>query len=342
MGDAVRRAHDLRSCGIAARIADGDRRALRCGAWLAAWPRRCSINRASRPSLGILLRDGRQRRREGASAGSKPSSCSTELVRARRRMSPKLRGLRRGLSPGPLTFANGLATDRGARRARPLRQMRVSPAVRRAIASSLYVWNRATARAARGRLSAAGRTCSLCVRAMRLWPRPHGRLFDFDATQAAARRRLTRLRRWPREQLCAQCGPLRARPRRLACRASASLGWSRRARIRLAEPLPLPRRPRSLASPRTRFAPDWSGNDPRQAPSLEEARTFVADYERARGDAVRPRGAETMRRSVRVLGGLHRSLRSCGRLRRPRCAGHLPSSARHARRRAAETLTPTT
>jgi hypothetical protein len=31
------------------------------------------------------------------------------------------------------------------------------------------------------------------------------------------------------------------------------------------------------------FCADWSGDDPRQAPSLEEARAFVADYERARG-----------------------------------------------------------
>jgi hypothetical protein len=36
------------------------------------------------------------------------------------------------------------------------------------------------------------------------------------------------------------------------------------------------------------FTADWSIDDPRQAPSLDEARAFVADYEEARGQPFTP------------------------------------------------------
>jgi hypothetical protein len=56
--------------------------------------------------------------------------------------------------------------------------------------------------------------------------------------------------------------------------------------------------------------------------------------------AHQPDEAEAVLRELvrRVFGGLYGSLRPRGRLRRPQRAGHVPSSARSARRRASEPL----
>jgi hypothetical protein len=172
-----------------------------------------------------------------------------------------------------------------------------------------------------------------------LWPRPHSRLFDFDATRrgaedidalaAQARAALAPVRPgrivlghgdWRAEHLRFDAGRVvLAYDWQSLCRCeeAALVGFSAHA-----------------------FCADWSRDDPRQAPTLDEARAFVADYERARRAPFDPRGTAALRRCVRVLRGLHRAVWARGRLRRPRRARNLSSPARRARERALGPLAP--
>jgi len=208
------------------------------------WSGPCSIGRASRPSRG--------------------SSCATASQLAPRPLA------------GPLRFEHGFATieehdTRGA--ARDARE----PVVRRAIASALHTGVRVLRPlAAESRLP----PHLLGVRAGdALWPRPHSRLFDFDATRRGAEEidalaAAARAEMRPAGPLVLGHGDWRAEHLRFdgeqvvlaydwqsICRAeeAALVGFSAHA-----------------------FCADWSASDPRQAPSLDEARAFVADYEDAR------------------------------------------------------------
>ena len=199
-----------------------------------------------------------------------------ELVRLQAHLAASVRLAPRPLA-GPLPHANGFATieehdTRGA--AADARE----PAVRRAIASSLHEGVRLLEPFAAGsRLP----PHLLGVRAgAALWPRPHSRLFDFDTTRpgaeeidalaATARQRLRSAGRlvlghgdWRSEHLRFEAGRVvLAYDWQSICRTeeAALVGFTAHA-----------------------FCADWSRNDPRQAPTLEEARAFVADYEQARG-----------------------------------------------------------
>jgi hypothetical protein len=224
---------------------------------------------------GVELHDGR-RVVVKAHQPDEAERVLDELVRLQAHVAASARLAPRPLA-GPLPYANGFATieehdTRGA--AADAR----APAVRRAIASSLHDGVRLLEPFVAGsRLP----PHLLGVRAGdALWPRPHSRLFDFDATRrgaeeidalaASARERLRSSGRlvvghgdWRVEHLRFEAGRVvLAYDWQSVCRTeeAALVGFAAHA-----------------------FCADWSRDDPRQAPTLEEARAFVADYERARG-----------------------------------------------------------
>jgi hypothetical protein len=229
---------------------------------------------------GLVLRDGR-RVVVKAHQPDVTAPLLDELVRLQTHVAASTRLAPRPLA-GPLPYANGLATieehdTRGAEAdAR-------EPAVRRAIASSLHDGVRLLEPfAAASRLP----PHLLGVRAGdALWPRPHSRLFDFEATRrgaddidsiaAAARERLRSTGRlvlghgdWRAEHLRFEGGRVvLAYDWQSICRTEEAtlVGFSAHA-----------------------FCADWSLDDPRQAPTLAEARAFVADYEHARGTPFDP------------------------------------------------------
>jgi hypothetical protein len=116
----------------------------------------------------------------------------------------------------------------------------------------------------------------------RLWPRPHSKLFDFDATAEGAG--------WIDELATLACDrmiPTGARIighgdwrqehiRFVAGQPVAAFDW---------DSLCCEHEAALLGSAAHGFCADWSRTDHRQAPTHEEARAFVADYEAARGYA---------------------------------------------------------
>lgn len=114
-----------------------------------------------------------------------------------------------------------------------------------------------------------------------LWPRPHSRLFDFDATRrgaedidalaAQARAALAPVRPG---RIVLGHGDWRAEHLRFdAGRVVLAYDWQSLCRCEEAA---------LVGFAAHAFCADWSRDDPRQAPTLDEARAFVADYERAR------------------------------------------------------------
>ena len=186
-----------------------------------------------------------------------------------------------GLAPrplaGPLRHANGFATIE-EHDSRGSKANAHEPAVRRAIASSLNAGVRLLAPfAAESRLP----PHLLGVRAGdALWPRPHSRLFDFEATRRGAEE-IDALATMARERM-RSAGPLvvghgdwRVQHLRFdAGRVVLAYDWQSICRTEEAA---------LVGFAAHAFCADWSGNDPRQAPTLDEARAFVADYEGARG-----------------------------------------------------------
>ncbi len=113
-----------------------------------------------------------------------------------------------------------------------------------------------------------------------LWPTPHSKLFDFAATAkgaewiddvaARARERMN-----PVGKSVIGHGDWRAEHVRfLANTPIAAFDWDSLCRER---------EPALIGAAAHGFCADWSQGDNRQAPSLDEARAFVRDYERARG-----------------------------------------------------------
>jgi hypothetical protein len=224
---------------------------------------------------GLVLRDGR-RVVVKAHQPDQAELVLDELVRLQAHVAAQTRLAPRPLA-GPLPYANGFATieehdARGA--AADARE----PAVRRAIASSLHDGVRLLAPFAAGsRLP----PHLLGVRAGdALWPRPHSRLFDFDATRRGAEEidalaALARARMRSAGPLVLGHGDWRIEHLRFdAGRVVLAYDWQSICR---AEEAAL------VGFAAHAFCAGWSGDDPRQAPSLDEARAFVADYEAARG-----------------------------------------------------------
>jgi hypothetical protein len=177
----------------------------------------------------------------------------------------------------PLPFGNGLATVEEYD-ARGTETDPHDPAIRREIASTLhkvivllepFVHE---SRLPRHMLTAAPRG--------ELWPRPHSRLFDFEATRsgaedidALAAQAHAAMR--PAGRTVLAHGDWRAEHLRFeGVNVVLAYDWQSVCRCEEA----------ALVGAATHaFCADWSLDGHRQAPTLEEARAFLADYERARG-----------------------------------------------------------
>jgi hypothetical protein len=114
-----------------------------------------------------------------------------------------------------------------------------------------------------------------------LWPTPHSKLFDFAATAKGAEwiddvAQRARERMSPAGNLVIGHADWRAEHVRfLADKPVLAFDWDSLCRER---------EPALIGAVAHGFCADWSQGDNRQAPSLDEARAFVRDYERARGN----------------------------------------------------------
>jgi len=226
---------------------------------------------------GLELRDGR-RVVVKAHQPDQGELVLDELVRLQAHVAASTRLAPRPLA-GPLPYANGFATIE-EHDTRGIAANAREPAVRRAIASSLHDGMRLLAP------FAAGSRLPPHLLGVRtgdaLWPRPHSRLFDFDATRRGAAE-IDALAAMARERM-RSAGPLvlghgdwRIEHLRFdAGHVVLAYDWQSICRTEEAA---------LVGFAAHAFCADWSGDDPRQAPSLAEARAFVEDYERARGVA---------------------------------------------------------
>jgi hypothetical protein len=224
---------------------------------------------------GLVLRDGR-RVIVKAHQPDEAELVLDELVRLQAHVAAAKRLAPRPLA-GPLTFANGFAIIEEHDTRGSTADAR-EPAVRRAIASSLNDGVRLL------EPLAAGSRLPPHLLGVRpgdaLWPRPHSRLFDFDATRRGAEgidalAAMARQRMRSAGPLVVGHGDWRVEHLRFdAGRVVLAYDWQSICRTEEAA---------LVGFAAHAFCADWSGHDPRQAPSLEEARAFVADYERARG-----------------------------------------------------------
>jgi hypothetical protein len=224
---------------------------------------------------GVELRDGR---RVVVKAHQPDQSVSTlaELARVQAHVAEGTRLAPRPLA-GTLPFANGVATiEEHDTRGQPADAR--DPEVRRAIAETLHgVVELLAPLVAGSRLP----DHLLFARAGEaLWPRPHSRLFDFEATRAGAEQidalaAAARASLRPSGRVVLGHGDWRVEHLRFAGgRVAVAYDWQSVCRCE---------EPALVGFAAHAFCADWSGNDPRQAPTLEEARAFVADYESARG-----------------------------------------------------------
>jgi hypothetical protein len=154
------------------------------------------------------------------------------------------------------------------------------PATRRALAAGLH----AIVTAARPHVATAELDGALAPPPDRLWPTPHSKLFDFEATRAGADHiddvaRAARDVIAPAGELVVAHADWRAEHVRFAPdepRIVVAYDWDLRR----------DREPAIVGGAAHGFTADWSDeNDRAQAPSLDDARGFVADYEAARGRA---------------------------------------------------------
>jgi len=224
---------------------------------------------------GLELCDGR---RVVVKAHQPDQSASTlaELARMQAHVARAMRLAPRSLA-GPLPFAHGLATIED-HDARGVAADAHDPDVRRAIAAALHDVVELLAPLVPGsRLP----DHLLFARAGdALWPRPHSRLFDFEATRAGAEQidalaAAARAALSPSGRSVLGHGDWRVEHLRFAGgRVVLAYDWQSVCRCEEA----------ALAGFAAHaFCADWSGSDPRQAPTFAEARAFVADYEGARG-----------------------------------------------------------
>jgi hypothetical protein len=236
---------------------------------------------------GLELANG-QRVVVKAHQPSTPRAQLEEAVRLRSMVEAKLY-LAPKILAGPLPFGLGAAVveelvDRGVIRNGH------DPAVRRGLARSLHAVVEcltpmcATSTLASGWLLDAARKD--------LWPTPHSRLFDFDATSEGA------------EYIDDVAAKARARMLPVGCLVIGHTDW-RAEHVRFEGDAPTVafdwdslqkiREPALVGSTAHMFCADWSKDGHAQAPTMEEARSFVREYEAARG---RPFTAEE-----RVLAG---------------------------------------
>jgi len=225
---------------------------------------------------GLELADGRRVVVKAHQPSTTPARLE-EIVRHQSMIEAKL-GLAPKILAGPRPFGLGAVTietlvDGGAIRDGH------DPAVRRGLARSLL----ATVECLSPAYEASELPPGLLIdaAAKELWPRPHSRLFDFDATMRGAEYI---------DELAAE-----ARARMLpAGRGVIGHGDWRAEHVRFEGDLPLVgfdwdslhkgREPALVGSTAHMFCADWSKENHIQAPTLDEARGFVGEYEAERGN----------------------------------------------------------
>jgi Phosphotransferase enzyme family len=151
------------------------------------------------------------------------------------------------------------------------------PEIRGALAASLH----AVVRACNPLVEATSLGPSLLASAGdALWPTPHSKLFDFAASAKGAgwiddlAKRARDQMRPVGNRVIGHCDWRVEHVRFLANTPVVAFDW---------DSLCCEREPALIGVVANGFCADWSQGDNRQAPSLDEARAFVHDYERARG-----------------------------------------------------------
>jgi len=118
--------------------------------------------------------------------------------------------------------------------------------------------------------------------ATQLWPKPHSRLFDFEATARGAE--------WIDEIAARARRSMAPAGERVICHADWRQEHTRFVGEKLVaafdwDSLCCDLEPAVLGCVAHAFCADWSRETPRQAPTPEEALAFISDYEEARGTA---------------------------------------------------------
>jgi hypothetical protein len=151
------------------------------------------------------------------------------------------------------------------------------PEIRGALAASLH----AVVRACDSLVEATSLgPCLLTSAGDALWPTPHSKLFNF-ATSVKGAEWIDDVAKGARERMrpvgnrvIGHCDWRVEHVRFLANEPVVAFDW---------DSLCCEREPALIGTVAHGFCADWSQGDNRQAPSLEEARAFIRDYERARG-----------------------------------------------------------
>jgi len=204
-----------------------------------------------------------------------PVECLRELARVRAHVpfAPRLLA-------GPITIATTGAYATIEAFADGERLDARAPATRRSLAFGFH----AIVAAAQPLVAMSSLDVKMCgTPRERLWPRPHSKLFDFEATAAGAEyiddvARAARSATEPCGELVIAHGDWRAEHVRFANDAiCVAYDWDSLCRDR---------EPAVVGYTAHAFTADWSDEANRaQAPTLDDARGFVADYETARGRA---------------------------------------------------------
>ena len=183
---------------------------------------------------------------------------------------------------GPASLGNGFATVEEYLNRGSIRNGH-EPLVRGALARSLHaIIEHLTAAAP---VTALPPSLLTSTRTDALWPRPHSKLFDFDATRCGA------------EYIDELAAAARACMTPIGRRVVGHSDW-RAEHVRFEGDRPVvafdwdslceEREPALVGITAHMFCADWSRADVAQAPTLEEAKAFIADYEAAAGRAFTP------------------------------------------------------
>jgi Phosphotransferase enzyme family len=227
---------------------------------------------------GVVLSDGRRLVIKAHQPERSPAWLA-EIVRVQRHLAA-LRTYATTVCAGPAAIGRGHAVVEVFASGGATRDAHV-PAVRRALAAGLHE----IVASCRPLVASSMLSGHLLVDlpAGRLWPVPHSRLFDFEATAAGAGwiddvARAARARMLPAGELVIGHGDWRAEHVRFeGGRATVAFDW---------DSLCIEREPALVGFTAHAFAADWTrGDSIPQAPTLDEARAFIADYQSARGRA---------------------------------------------------------
>ena len=247
-----------------------------CAAALGSTPAEVLFYQSSVGAVaGLELEDGR-RVVVKAHQPSMTRARLEEVVRHQSRVESKL-GLAPRILAGPLPFGHGMAiveelVERGSIRDGH------DPSVRRGLARSLLAIVECLSPAYETSQLPAG----LLIDTARsdLWPTPHSKLFDFDATTIGAEyidevAAEARARMVPAGRNVIGHGDWRAEHVRFdGDVALVGFDW---------DSVQKGREPALVGSTAHMFCADWSKPNHPQAPTLDEARSFVDEYEAARG-----------------------------------------------------------